>query len=129
MKDRVCDSCFNGLCHAASQPSPDHFNVKQLKQCALSLIITIQDLIESLIDPDRSNRDINKDFNNIIIENNNNNNKNKNNNDLSISKNNSYSPTQYFSSVVGLSQIEILKVREKKLYESEDNIAKYLSVI
>jgi DNA-directed RNA polymerase subunit RPC12/RpoP len=49
--ERVCDGCFNRLCQEASQPSPDHFRVRQLKQCALDLIHTIEELIDSLDDP------------------------------------------------------------------------------
>jgi DNA-directed RNA polymerase subunit RPC12/RpoP len=49
--DRVCDGCFNRLCHEASQPSPDHFRVRQLKQCAIDLIHSIEELIDSLDDP------------------------------------------------------------------------------
>lgn len=50
--ERVCDGCFNRLCHEAIQPSPDHFRVKALKQCAYDLIFGIQDLVDSLEDPD-----------------------------------------------------------------------------
>jgi DNA-directed RNA polymerase subunit RPC12/RpoP len=49
--DRVCDGCFNRLCQEASQPSPDHFRVRQLKQCAIDLIHSIEELIDSLDDP------------------------------------------------------------------------------
>ena len=52
--ERVCDGCFNRLNHEASQPSPDHFRVKQLKNCAEELIHSIQDLIDSLEDPGKS---------------------------------------------------------------------------
>lgn len=49
--ERVCDGCFNRLSHEASQPSPDHFRVRQLKQCALDAIQSIEELIEALDDP------------------------------------------------------------------------------
>jgi ankyrin repeat protein len=50
-EERVCDGCFNRLSHEASQPSPDHFRVRQLKQCALDAIQSIEELIEALDDP------------------------------------------------------------------------------
>lgn len=135
-KDRVCDSCFNGLCHAAAQPSPDHFNVKQLKQCAVSLIASIHELIESLVDPDGegsvTNKDLTSDFNNIVIDDSHgyhtkeSGQKNKKNID---NKRISVSLTSFSPSPSGPSQIDVLKIRERKLFESEDNIAKFLSVI
>ena len=48
----VCDGCFNRLTHEASQPSPDHFRVRQLKQCAVDAIRAIEQLIDSLDDPE-----------------------------------------------------------------------------
>lgn len=48
----VCDGCFNRLVHEASQPSPDHFRVRQLKQCATDAIRAIEQLIDSLDDPE-----------------------------------------------------------------------------
>ena len=48
----VCDGCFNRLVYEASQPSPDHFRVRQLKQCAVDAIRAIEQLIDSLDDPD-----------------------------------------------------------------------------
>lgn len=50
--ERVCDGCFNRLCHEASQPSGDHFRIRQLKQCALDVIRSIEELIDALDDPD-----------------------------------------------------------------------------
>jgi hypothetical protein len=50
--ERVCDGCFNRLCHEASQPSADHFRIRQLKQCALDVIRSIEELIDALDDPD-----------------------------------------------------------------------------
>eukprot|EP01035_Chromulina_nebulosa_P025060 gene25060-32674_t len=49
---RLCDGCFNRLTHEASQPSPDHFRVRQLKQCAVDAIRAIEQLIDSLDDPE-----------------------------------------------------------------------------
>ena len=51
-KERVCDSCFNRLCFEALQPSPDHFSVRQLKNCANELITSLSDLVDALDDPD-----------------------------------------------------------------------------
>ena len=48
----VCDGCFNRLVYEASQPSPDHFRVRQLKQCAVDAIRAIEQLIDSLDDPE-----------------------------------------------------------------------------
>lgn len=50
--ERVCDGCFNRLLHEASQPSPDHFRVKQLKRCALDVIQALEALVDSLDDPE-----------------------------------------------------------------------------
>ena len=49
---RVCDACYNRLTHEASQPSPDHYRVKQLKRCALDVMHSMEDLIEALEDPE-----------------------------------------------------------------------------
>jgi ankyrin repeat protein len=50
--ERVCDGCFNRLLHEAAQPSPDHFRVKQLKRCALDVIQALEELVDSLDDPE-----------------------------------------------------------------------------
>ena len=50
--ERVCDGCFNRLCHEAAQPSPDHFRVKQLKRCALDVIHSLEELCDALNDPE-----------------------------------------------------------------------------
>mmetsp|Transcript_24130 Transcript_24130/g.24718 ORF Transcript_24130/g.24718 Transcript_24130/m.24718 type:complete len:810 (+) Transcript_24130:123-2552(+) len=50
-RQRVCDGCFNRLIHEASQPSLDHPRVRELKLCALELMESIGELIESLDDP------------------------------------------------------------------------------
>ncbi|CAE7536476.1 ANKRD52 [Symbiodinium microadriaticum] len=50
-RERVCDGCFNRLMHEASQPSPDHPRVRELKLCAMELMEAIGDLVEALDDP------------------------------------------------------------------------------
>ena len=50
-RERVCDGCFNRLMHEASQPSPDHPRVRELKLCAMELMESIGDLVEALDDP------------------------------------------------------------------------------
>lgn len=49
---RTCDGCFNRLCYEASQPSADHYRVKQLKRCATEVMHMMEDLIEALDDAD-----------------------------------------------------------------------------
>ena len=55
-QDRVCDGCFVRLCFEASQPSPDHFRIRQLKICADDLMKSIASLVEALEDPDGYNK-------------------------------------------------------------------------
>lgn len=50
-RERVCDGCFNRLMHEASQPSPDHPRVRELKLCAMELMESIGDLVAALDDP------------------------------------------------------------------------------
>jgi ankyrin repeat protein len=49
-QERVCDGCYNRLCYDSTQPSPEHYKVKQLKICATSLIERLGDLVNSLDD-------------------------------------------------------------------------------
>ena len=69
---RVCDGCFNRLCYEASQPSPDHFRVKQLKSCALDVIASMEGLVQALdsLDSTSATRSIinnfNKDFEQML---------------------------------------------------------------
>jgi len=56
--DRVCDSCFNCFCFEASQPSPENYRIRNLKQCAIDLIDSIGVFIDSLDDnEDSDNRE------------------------------------------------------------------------
>jgi hypothetical protein len=52
--DRVCDGCFNRLCHEANQPSPEHIRVRSLRQCAMDLIQSVGNLIDALDESDGS---------------------------------------------------------------------------
>jgi len=69
---RVCDGCFSRLCYEASQPSPDHFRVKQLKSCALDVIASMEGLVQALdsLDSTSATRSIinnfNKDFEQML---------------------------------------------------------------
>jgi ankyrin repeat protein len=54
-EERVCDGCFNRLVHEATQPTLDTFRIRQLKQCAMDLIASVDELIDSLDNMPNSN--------------------------------------------------------------------------
>jgi ankyrin repeat protein len=125
--ERVCDGCFNRLCHEASQPSPDHFRVRQLKHCALDLIHSIEELIDSLDDPDgdpsgfhasiRETANLTKELDNV--------------NKFSFSgkiqaKPPTGKPGMSSVSKTTESLVEVLRLRESRLFRAEDIMAKFL---
>lgn len=156
-EERVCDGCFNRLIHEASQPSPDHFRVRQLKQSALDVIQSIEELIEALDDPfsDQSSsrepntREMSKMSFSGTITSLSGMSSSTTTSNLSRSTVLTHSPsfrgrrpslvmTESSSTPTAASQtslssrstgdllIEALKIRESKLYHTEDVIAKFL---
>jgi ankyrin repeat protein len=49
-RDRICDGCYIRLSFEASQPSPDHYRIKQLKICAKDLMRSVAGLVDALED-------------------------------------------------------------------------------
>lgn len=50
--ERVCDACFNKLLSASRQVTPEHFTLRQLRESANDLVASLNELLESLDDPD-----------------------------------------------------------------------------
>lgn len=138
---RVCDGCYNRLCHEAAQPSPDHFRVKQLKQCAVDLISCIEELIDSLDDPEgdsygfkssiRETMNLTKELDNINISG-----TPSSPSKGSVSRYNSWNSGKFSSFSVPSTPkspaealIDVLKLRENRLFRTEDTVAKFLEVI
>eukprot|EP01038_Epipyxis_sp_PR26KG_P004781 gene4781-6706_t len=138
-QERVCDGCFNRLLHECSQPSPDHFRVKQLKQCALDVIHSIEDLIDSLDDPEgdpnaflssvRQTKSLTRGLDTVVangIANATNNSRSNKSSLLLTNNNNSGNSPTIVPIKSNQSQIEVLKLRESRLHRTEDTIAKFL---
>ncbi len=135
--ERVCDGCFNRLCHEASQPSADHFRIRQLKQCALDVIRSIEELIDALDDPDgevnnfqaslRETATLTRELEgwNTPVSS-----KSPNVRKAGMINLGGNTSTSAGNSPMRSSQdlIEILKKRETRLYRAEDVLSKFLEV-
>ena len=137
-QERICDGCFNRLIHEAAQPSPDHFRVKQLKQCALDVIQSIEDLIDSLDDPEGDPHHMQHSVRETQAL-------TRGLEALSSGKNQYGTPSKSRPVSASFSQptvyqtpppahktgeglVDVLKIRDSRLVKSEDFIAKFLEV-
>jgi hypothetical protein len=154
---RVCDGCFSRLCFEASQPSPDHFRVKQLKSCALDVIASMEGLVQALdsLDSTSATRSIinnfNKDFEQMMSIGGDTNTKRTSISNLitpekstrvnQLQSHKSLTTTASTSGTTGATSVpsnintqydevllEVLKSRELKVKHAEDIVAKFLEV-
>lgn len=151
-EERVCDGCFNRLSHEASLPSPDNFRVRQLKQCALDAIQSIEELIESLDDPYgdpnnfqaslRETQQLTRDLSKVSFS--------TGTTAVASASRSMYGSMSSVTSVRGArlqaqfgsdgasntslprasgeALVEALKIRDSRLYRAEDVVAKFLEV-
>lgn len=126
--ERVCDGCFNRLIFESSQPSADHYRARQLRQCALEVLRSVQELITSLDSststPSLLNETLklNQELENLSLD---------------FSSTTTSSPMSTLSLTPSSSQsrlqssqalVETLKQREMKLFNCENVLSKFLEV-
>lgn len=141
-QERICDGCFNRLIHESAQPSPDHFRVKQLKQCALDVIQSIEDLIDSLDDPEgdpnhmqhsvRETQALTRGLEALSSGRNQYNSGTPTKGSRPVSA--SFSQPSVYQTPppapkTGEGLVDVLKIRDSRLVKSEDFIAKFLEVM